>query len=323
MPLSTPQPICGFDIGEDNSIQAVDGASDGMSIVGPGRFRWLHFDLADPSLEAWAKRTMPEIPARALTQSETRPRCEELGDGIILNLRGVNLNPDSDPEDMVSLRMWITPQSIVSARARRVFAVDAIRKDMAEGKGPKTVGAFLAELTHGLTARIEAVTLELESKTDDIEENALLGSAISTADIGTLRQSVIKLKRFVNPQREALEELTHVPEHIVSSAEKALIRETGNHARRSVEQLDATRERLAAIQDQIGADRANLLSRNSYLLSVVAAIFLPLGFLTGLFGVNVAGMPGSQAPYAFWILTLGSVIAGAAFYIIFRILRWF
>ena len=36
------------------------------------------------------------------------------------------------------------------------------------------------------------------------------------------------------------------------------------------------------------------------ILAVVAAVFLPLGLLTGLLGINVGGIPGAQTDWAFW-----------------------
>ena len=62
-------------------------------------YDWLHFDVAEPTFESWARENLPEIASGALLQDETRPRCNRLEDGIILNLRGVNLNPDASPED--------------------------------------------------------------------------------------------------------------------------------------------------------------------------------------------------------------------------------
>ncbi len=62
--------------------------------------------------------------------------------------------------------------------------------------------------------------------------------------------------------------------------------------------------------------------RNSYVLSIVAAIFLPLGFLTGLFGVNIGGMPGTEAALAFWLLTSVSVVIGIALFLIFKFSKW-
>ena len=288
----------------------------------PLSYRWIHLDLADPEIERWASEQLPPIAARALLQSETRPRCDALDDGMILNLRGVNLNPDANPEDMVSLRMWVTQKCIVSAHAPKVWAVDTIREAALEGKAPPSVGAFLAELTYGLSKKIEGVSLELEDQTDDLEEAALGGDRILPENVGKLRQTVIKMRRFLNPQREALDALSNWQGPLIDNTALVLIRETCNRSRRSVEALDATRERLAVIQDHIDTDRAHALSRNGYLLSVVAAVFLPLGFLTGLFGVNVGGMPGVDAGYAFWALTGASALTGIAIYLIFKFSKW-
>lgn len=278
--------------------------------------------LDDPALPVWATNHLPPIAAQALRQSETRPRCERLQDGLILNLRGVNLNPESDPEDMVSLRMWITRDSIVSARIRKVWAVDAIRQTAEAGAAPSSVGRFLVDLTHGLISRIETVSLDLEERTDALEDTTIGSQGPSASEIGSLRQAVIKMRRFINPQREAIATLADLEDWIFTPDERAMMREISNRTRRIVEELDATRDRLSALQDHLDADRANALGRNSYILSVVAAIFLPLGFVTGLFGVNVAGMPGVAMASAFWLLTGACLVGGIALLLIFKFARW-
>ena len=223
---------------------------------------------------------------------------------------------------MVSLRIWVTAQTIVSARVRKVWAADAIREAAVAGKAPQSVGRFLVELTQGLTNRIETVSLDLEEQTDELEELSLEKQHVSSEKLGRTRQAVIKMRRFINPQREAITALASLDNWILEPDELALMRETANRIRRTVEELDATRDRLSAVQDQVDTQRAGALSRNSYVLSVVAAIFLPLGFVTGLFGVNVAGMPGTTEPLAFWILTGLSTTTGIALFLIFKLSKW-
>lgn len=312
--------IAAFDI-ENGRACDVDDAWP--KDVGGASYRWIHLDLTAPNLEEWASEHLPDIAARSLLQSETRPRCEKFEDGLILNLRGVNLNPGSDPEDMVSLRMWVTDKSIVSARMRKVWAVDAIRTTALEGTAPKTVGRFLADLTFGLTTRIETVSLDLEDQTDELEEAVWEGKPLPAGRLVDLRQAIIKMRRFVNPQRDAIEALAAMDGWIIAPKELALLRETANRTRRIVEELDATRDRLSALQDHIEASRALALSQNSYLLSIVAAIFLPLSFLSGLFGVNLGGMPGAASELAFWLLATASVLIGLILLVIFKFKKWF
>lgn len=313
------KPIAAFAF-EGNSLRPIE--DDWPSIDAVQGYRWLHFALDDPATAIWVNEHLPDIAARALLQSETRPRCERLQGGLILNLRGVNLNPQSDPEDMVSLRMWVTESAIVSARLRKVWAVDAIREAAEDGIAPATVGQFLAELTNGLTNRIEAVSLALEDETDEMEETTSEGSTLAPDQLAKLRRAVIKMRRFINPQRDAIANLAAIEGWIFAPDELAQLRETSNRTRRIVEELDATRDRLTTIHDHVDANRAHALSRNSYVLSVVAAIFLPLGFLTGLFGVNVAGMPGTTAPMAFWLLAGVSALLGIALFLIFKFAKW-
>nr|WP_269451058.1 CorA family divalent cation transporter [Phaeobacter inhibens] len=162
----------------------------------------------------------------------------------------------------------------------------------------------------------------MEEQTDELEKAIAEGKRIPTGKLGDIRQAVIKMRRFINPQREAISMLATLENWIIAPDELALLRETANRTRRIVEELDATRDRLSALRDHIDADRAHALSRNSYVLSVVAAIFLPLGFLTGLFGVNVAGMPGTTAPSAFWVLAGVSAVGGLALFLIFKFAKW-
>ena len=285
-------------------------------------YRWLHLDLNESSTADWIKETLGEIPATALLQAETRPRCEPHEDGLILNLRGVNLNPESDPEDMVSLRMWVTENAIVSARVRKVFAADEMRKHAEAGKGPVSIGQFLTELATALANRIEEISLSMEETTDQLEEETLDGELSSANRITSVRRAAIKMRRFVHPQREAIANLAELHDWTFSPDELARLREVSNKVKRTVEELDSVRDRLSAIQEHADATRTKTLGRNSYVLSVVAAIFLPLGFLTGLFGVNVGGMPGIESASAFWILTGLSIVTGILLYLVFKFSKW-
>jgi zinc transporter len=69
--------------------------------------------------------------------------------------------------------------------------------------------------------------------------------------------------------------------------------------------MDAVRERATVTQDELASRLSDQLNRRMYVLSIVAAIFLPLGFLTGLLGINVAGIPGAEYPKAFMVFTVG------------------
>lgn len=316
------------------TVHCLDIAADGRAApvtepapaAGPAAgyaYRWLHFDVAAEGLGAWLASAMPALAAETLLQAETRPRCDALAGGLVLNLRGVNLNPESRAEDMVSLRVWATETLVVTTRVRRVMTMESIVARCAAGDAPPTVAAFLAAVADGLTDRTEAVAIGLEDRTDALEEAEISGAPIAAEEVAALRRAVAMIRRFAAPQREALTRLAALDGAPMTSDAADDVRETANRAARNAEALEALRERLAVLQDALASRADQAMGRNSYVLGVVAAIFLPLGFLTGLFGVNVGGMPGIDSASAFWWLTGAMAVIGVGLTAVFRLMRWF
>ncbi|MEO0385933.1 MAG: CorA family divalent cation transporter [Pseudomonadota bacterium] len=314
--------VCAFDIWPDGRADPIDAAWPSPAKQDGAAYRWLHFDVSAQGFAGWARHHLPALAAATLLQSETRPRCDVLEGGLILNLRGVNLNAGANAEDMVSLRLWISAGLIVSARLRKVWAIDAIRQEAEAGTAPQTLEHFLTAVTHGLTKRLEKASLHLVEETDALEERAIDAGPALSGELAGLRQSVIKLRRFVRPQSEALADLAGGTVWPFDKQHVALLEDTKNRVLRTLEELDAMADRLSAIQDHVEVVQAAALGRNGYLLSVAAAIFLPLGFLTGLLGINVGGIPGTESPYAFALVALASVLIGVLLFLVFRILKW-
>ena len=314
-------PLAAFDIRADGS--AVTAPDTGPRAPDGFAYRWLHMNLTDAALAGWSAQNLPPLAARALLASKTRPRVDSDADGLVMTLRGINLNEGSEQADMVSLRLWLTPRLVVTVRRQRVFAMEALRDQMRAGKGPASAGEFLAWVNEALVDRIETVSLALEDLADDLEDAVYERAEDPPRDLPHLRRETIKLRRHVGPMSDALNDLSKIESPVVTDDLRPRLRYTANRARRSMEELSEVHERLTALADHLDIQQASRLERNGYRLSVAAAIFLPLGFLTGLFGVNVGGMPGTGDPMAFWWLTGGMVVLGLVTAVVLRLLRWF
>ena len=100
------------------------------------------------------------------------------------------------------------------------------------------------------------------------------------------------------------------------------IREIVSHLQRFLANLDSYRERAMVIREEINNQVAERMNKAMYMLSVVTGVFLPLGFLTGLLGINVGGMPGVENRWAFWIVCTLLAMVSATSYTIFRRKKW-
>ena len=314
-------PLCAFDIRDDGTSRPA--ADDRLTPADGAAYRWLHLDLGDPGLPEWASRHLPPLARRTLLADKTRPRMDMGEGGLSVTLRGINLNAGEETADMVSLRIWVAERLIVTVRRQRVFAVEELRERVEADDAPHSPGHMLARITEGLVRRLEQIAFEREDLADDMEDDVYEEERHPDEDLGPLRREVIKLRRHVAPLAEALTQLAKSDTPLIKHDLRARMRDTASRARWALEELLEVHERLEAMADHLESIHDARLERNSYRLSVVAAIFLPISFLTGLFGVNVGGMPGVEADWAFTALCLGMLVVAAGSYLVMRLLRWF
>ena len=138
-------------------------------------FLWVHLNQSHPDAKAWLEREADLDPllVEALIEEATRPRSLKVGDSLLVILRGVTLNPGADPEDMVSVRLWLDAYRVITVRDEKLLAIQDIRDQCEAGRGPASSGAFLAALADRLIDRMAPVLDDLAERLDDIEEEIL------------------------------------------------------------------------------------------------------------------------------------------------------
>jgi len=310
-----------------------DGAGNAESVAwddlgaprsGDG-FLWIHLQRDVEATRQFLENDsgLPRIACQALVAAESRPRTTTFDEGIIVDIRGVNMNPGANTEDMVSLRMWCDGKRVISVRRRRLMAVDDVREAIRRHRAPKTPASLVIMLADGLTLRMGGVISDLDEQVDDLEE------AVVTAEsnelrfaLGAIRRQAIGLRRFIGPDREAIQRLVNDPADWMDQGDRMRLREVADKITRYIEDLDSARERAAVVQDELSSRLAERLNKNTYVLSIIAAIFLPLSLLTGLLGINVGGIPGEKWQWSFTAVTVGIFVLGLIEYWLLKKLKW-
>ena len=271
---------------------------------------WVHLEYSNPAVQEWILKEsgLDEVSAEALLAEETRPRSMLSGHGLLLTLRGINPNPDAQHEDMVSIRLWSDGQRIISTRRRRLKTANEMRQAIEIGKGPGDASEFIESLTDRMVEGMVDVIDDLSDEVDDLEEQVLtMESYELRPKIAQLRRHAIGLRRFLAPQREAVSRLFNEKLDWLTEIDRMRLRESADRMTRFVEDLDLARERAVVVQEELVSRLSEKMDRTMYVLSIVAAIFLPLGFLTGLLGINVGGIPGSDYKGSFLIFSVSLV----------------
>ena len=286
---------------------------------------WIHLDSKIHETQVWLenKSGLSQITRDSLLDQETRPRSAVSDEGLLLILRGVNFNPGEDPEDMVAIRMLFTEHRIITLRYRRVMAVQDVHKAINVNRGPISVGDFLVMVANRIADRMGDIVADFDDSVDELEDNVLTSEINELrSKLADLRRKAVSLRRYIAPQRDVLFRLIQERISFLNDVHRIHLREVAERTARFVEDVDSAKDRASITQEELNNKLSEQMNKAMYTLSIVAAIFLPLGLLTGLLGINVSGIPGAEYKWAFALVVVLLVAIGVGLLIWFRKIKW-
>jgi zinc transporter len=315
--------IFGFDFPAEGVVEKIDWQKVKPTAACPSAgWRWLHFNRLAAETREWLENSsdLDETVISALLQTETRPRCAAYEDGLLLNLRGINHNPGAEPEDMISVRIWATSNLVISMRSYPVKAIHEVREETAAGHGHASPGGLLVAIADRLIDNIEPVVEQLKEEADEFEELLLSAKErLPATSLAEFRRTILILRRYILPQREAMAQLQREGRSLFDGEHALHLREDADRITRIAEELDSIRDRATLLQDQLAGQRQEQLNQRLLALSIISAFFLPLTFVTGLLGMNLAGIPYHNEPWSFAVVVGMTAVLGA---ILLGILKW-
>lgn len=300
---------------------------DDLRDQGDDRVLWVHLDRTRERAQQWLRHEAGLEPpvVDALLAEETRPTFQAIGDGLLVILRGVNMNPGAEPDEFIALRMWFDRSRVITLRQYRFQTIVELRQRAQRQSAPSTPGAFLAAVAHGLAVNMGASVQNLEDMLDEVEDAMIAETGDgreSRRILSDIRRQAISIRRFVVPQRDALRALTSQQIGLLSASDTTLLRFAAEQVARVADALEELRDRAAVNQDEIRARHEARVGQTVYLLTLVAAVALPLSLLTGLLGINVGGIPLADSSSGFVVICVIMVVLALVEIVILRRLRW-
>jgi len=311
-----------LELKQDGKGHEVDAAEACAARESPAIFVWVHLDGREKDTLQWLQDHggMPGTVIYALTATETRPRSEAIDDGALINLRGPSADDraNKNGEDtLVSIRVWVEKGRAISVSFHPLQGISKLVDQMKAGE-IKDPGDLVSHLAMVITKQVDPVISELDDLVDACELRLEPDHAFETRRrIAAARSDAIAYRRFVAPQRQALTQLAELDAAWLEDDDRLHLREAADRFARMAEDLEAVRERSALIHEQLTDLRSELIEKRALLLSIVALIFLPLTFVTGLLGMNVEGIPFAHEPWAF------GAVCGFCLAVAIGITAWF
>lgn len=235
---------------------------------------WYHCHREGEGVKQWlASNQIPSSIIDSFLAQDTRPLFTQYEDGsFLLILRGVNLNTDANPEDMLSLRLLYINGALISTRKIPSKTVASLRQALQAGHGPKSLAELVGQIIDGLSTNIDNYLNMMEEKISEFD-----GQLELSEELMQTHKALLKIKRFIKPQQYAIEDFTH-SEHLLAEERRLRLHHSVNTITRINETLDFYLGELELIKGELRQYHAEKMNRNTYLFSVVAAIFLSYQF---------------------------------------------
>jgi zinc transporter len=292
---------------------------DPAGFVNCDRPCWLHLDYTLPASEQWLSTTplLPDVVRDALAGESMRPRVTRLGDGTMITLRSINFNADARPDQLVTFRVYMTDKLIISTRHRKVYSIDEVLNDLQHGAGPTNSGDWLVEICDAITDHTSEFIEDLHDKIIDMEDAVLEQQMPERGKMALLRKQLIVLRRYMAPQRDVFSRLASERLPWMNDDERRRMQEIADRLGRGLDDIDGSIARTTVLADEISSLMADAMNRRTYTMSLMAMVFLPTTFLTGLFGVNLGGIPGGGWSLGFssFCLMLVVLVLGVAWWL--------
>ena len=222
------------------------------------------------------------------------PKVDNFDSYIFVIVHGVNYTVESDIVETSQLEVFIGSHFIVSHHSLHMYSIEAVQSMIESDSRPMRRGAdFLAHnVIDTLIDNILPTIDTMSDVTDDIEEQAIHNPHKETLEaILKIKRSTMRLHRVMAPQREIMNRLSRREFSIISDEAQMFYRDIYDHLVRIEDLNQNIRDRADNALSTYLSSIANRQNETMRVLSVVAAIFLPLTLLAGIYGMNFDYMP--------------------------------
>ena len=188
-----------------------------------------------------------------------------------------------------------------------------------------TCKTILAALANALTDRMEPLLENFDDEADRYEDELLDPKVrLDRSVLPDFRRRILQLRRHIIPQRDALGALVRdgAQSGLFRDQDMLFLRESADRVTRLTELLETIRERATVLYEEAIQEGTEETNKRLFVLAILSAVFLPITFVTGLFGVNLGGIPGAGSPAAFIMLVIALIASVILTLLLLRWQRW-
>lgn len=265
---------------------------------------WLHLDLTTTPAKRWieTRSWLPEDAREMLLTREDHTQYRLLENGLTGILKDFHRELEAVDWRVGQLHFYVDRNRLITARRHPLAALDHARQSLLRGaaeaeSGIALLGLVIEALADVLDDASDKLGREIERVEDHMEREEAQHLRVA---VGEARKRAILFHRQIHSERRVMARLSAKPPAWFAESDTIRLRDVIDHLGATADALDTIEVRAKLLQDELAARLAEAANRNLFFLSVISAILLPMTLISGIFGMNLGGIPGMNSPMGFW-----------------------
>lgn len=287
---------------------------------------WLWIDVlaeaadAEELLRLTSPYGLDRIAIRDAVSDLDLPKLDDFGHHLLVVLHGLR----ADRVATYEVDCFVGERLLITVRDRPSRTVGSLREQIAARPdlARRSIDEILALLAEALTRRLLSVLDAFDERVEELSTRALQAHPDLLEDLTAVRTDLAAVRRVVHPQREALDVLRHSSSSLLTDAGRRRLSDVFDVASRAAGGLDEARTALAETLDAYRGAEARQATDVTKVLTMYAAIMLPLSLVVGFFGMNFENLPLLQRSWGWIVVTVAMTVVALLSLGMFISLGW-
>ncbi|MCI3919606.1 magnesium/cobalt transporter CorA [Paenibacillus sp. TRM 82003] len=255
-----------------------------------------------------------------LQEEEQRPKLE-IHDGhyfIVVN----SIRFDDEEFFLRAVNIFLGRHFIITVTRQKVNEIRAVKPVLWEEEA-NTPDRLLYHLADLIVDNYFYVGDRIEDKIEKLEEDILMHTKKSHLnEIVGLRSEILHLKKVLGPQKEVIGMLARKELRLIDGTLQKYFADMYENALKVTESFDTFRDLMANLREAYQSSIASRANEIMRVFTAVTTIFIPLTFITGVYGMNLLNLPGDDHPHFAYVLIVSMSALAIATFLYFRKREW-
>ncbi len=255
-----------------------------------------------------------------LTEEEQRPKLEIYDNHYFIVINSIRF--DDEEIFLRSLNIFLGKHFIITVTKQKINEIRTVKPILWEEQ-VDSPDRFLYHLVDLVVDNYFVVSDRIETNIEKLEEDILVHTKKTHLNsIIGLRGEILWLKKILGPQKDLIATLNKKDLRLISDQLQKYFSDIHENTVKISETFDTFRDLMGNLRETYQSSLANRANEIMRIFTALTTIFMPLTFITGIYGMNFDNIPGLHFPYGDAIVLGFMLILGFGMFVLFRKKDW-